>query len=104
MLPVAHYLFLSFALFSIGIVGAITRRNLIVKLLSIEIILNGASINFMAFGRLYGNASGQVFAVLAVAMLTLELLVALVIIAAVCSCWKCAMPDDDQNLASRLDY
>ena len=104
MLPVTHYLFLSFALFFIGIVGAIARRNLIVKLFSLEIILNAASINFMAFGRLYGNASGQVFAVLVVAMLTLELLVALVIIAAVCSRWKCATPDDDQNLASRLDY
>jgi NADH-quinone oxidoreductase subunit K len=104
MLPLTHYLFLSFALFLIGIVGVITRRNLIVKLLSIEIILNAASINFMTFGRLYGDASGQVFAVLAVAMLTIELLVALVIVAAVCSRWKYAMSDDEQDLSSRLDY
>jgi NADH-quinone oxidoreductase subunit K len=104
MLPLTHYLYLSCALFFIGLTGVITRRNLIVKLLSMEIILNAASINFMAFGRLYGDASGQVFAVLAVGMLTLELLVALTIVAAVCSRWKFAMLNDEKHLSSRLDY
>jgi NADH-quinone oxidoreductase subunit K len=104
MLPVTHYLFLSFALFFIGLTGVLTRRNLIVKLFSVEIILNAASINFMAFARLYGDASGQVFSMLVVAMLALELLVALVIIAAVCSRWKCATPDDGKDLSSQLDY
>jgi NADH-quinone oxidoreductase subunit K len=104
MLPLTHYLHLSFALFFIGLMGVLTRRNLIVKLLSIEIILNAASINFMAFGRLYGDASGQSFAMLVVAMLALELLVALVIIAAVCSRWNCATPDDGKDLSSQLDY
>ena len=104
MLPLTHYLFLSFALFLIGLMGVLTRRNLIVKLFSIEIILNATSINFMAFGRLYGDASGQVFAMLTVAMLALELLVALAIIAAVCSRWKCERPDDDKDLSSQLDY
>jgi NADH-quinone oxidoreductase subunit K len=104
MLPVTHYLFLSFALFFIGLTGALTRRNLIVKLFSVEIILNAASINFMAFARLYGDASGQGFSMLVVAMLALELLVALVIIAAVCSRWKCATPDDGKDLSSQLDY
>jgi NADH:ubiquinone oxidoreductase subunit K len=58
----------------------------------------------MAFGRLYGEASRQVFSMLVVAMLALELLVALVIIAAVCSRWKCATPDDGKDLSSQLDY
>jgi NADH-quinone oxidoreductase subunit K len=104
MLPVTHYLFLSFALFFIGLTGVLTRHNLIAKLFSIEIILNGASINFMAFARLYGDASGQVFSMLVVAMLALELLVALVIIAAVCSRWKCGTPDDGKDLSPQLDY
>jgi NADH-quinone oxidoreductase subunit K len=104
MLPVTHYLFLSFAMFFIGLTGVLTRRNLIVKLFSTEIILNAAGINFMAFARLYGDASGQVFSMLVVAMLALELLVALVIIAAVCSRWKCATPDDGKDLSSQLDY
>jgi NADH-quinone oxidoreductase subunit K len=104
MLPVTHYLFLSFAMFFIGLTGVLTRRNLIVKLFSTEIILNAAAINFMAFARLYGDASRQVFSMLVVAMLALELLVALVIIAAVCSRWKCATPDDGKDLSSQLDY
>jgi NADH-quinone oxidoreductase subunit K len=104
MLPVTHYLFLSFALFFIGLTGVLSRRNLIVKLFSIEIVLNAASINFMAFARLYGDGSGQVFAILVVAMLTLELLVALAIIAAVCTRWKCARIDDEKDLSAQLDY
>ena len=104
MLPVTHYLFLSFALFFVGLTGVLSRRNLVVKLFSIEIILNAASINFMAFARLYGDATGQVFAILVVAMLALELLVALVIIAAVCSRWKCATRDYGKDLPSKLDY
>jgi NADH-quinone oxidoreductase subunit K len=104
MLPVTHYLFLSFALFFIGLTGVLSRRNLVVKLFSIEIILNAASINFMAFTRLYGDATGQVFAILVVALLALELLVALVIIAAVCSRWKCATRDYGKDLPSQLDY
>ncbi len=104
MLPLTYYLFLSFALFLIGLTGVLTRRNLIVKLFSIGIILNATSINFMAFGRLYGDASGQVFAMLTVAMLALELLVALAIIAAVCSRWKCARADDEKDLSAQLDY
>ena len=104
MLPVAHYLFLSFALFFIGLTGVLSRRNLVVKLFSIEIILNAASINFMAFARLYGDATGQVFSILVVAMLALELLVALAIIAAVCSRWKRATRDYGKDLPSQLDY
>ena len=104
MLPITHYLFLTFALFFIGLTGVLTRRNLIVKLFSIEIILNATSINFVAFARLYGDASGQVFAILVVAVLVLELLVALAIIAAVCSRWKCATPDDEKDLSSQIDY
>jgi NADH-quinone oxidoreductase subunit K len=104
MLSLTHYLFLSFALFLIGLAGVLTRRNLIIKLFSIEIMLNATSINLTAFARLYGDASGQAFAILVAAMLVLELLVALAIIAAVCSRWKCATPDDEKDLSSQLDY
>ena len=104
MLPLTHYLFLSFALFFIGVTGVLTRRNLIIRLFSMEIILNATSINFVAFARLYGDGSGQVFAMLTVVMLTLELLVALAIIAAVCSRWRCATADDEKDLSSQLDY
>jgi len=104
MLPLTHYLFLSFALFFIGVTGVLTRRNLIIRLFSMEIILNATSINFVAFARLYGDAMGQVFAIITVVLLALEVLVALAIIAAVCSRWKCAPANDDKDLSSQLDY
>jgi NADH-quinone oxidoreductase subunit K len=104
MLPLTHYLFLSFALFLIGLTGVLTRRNLIIKIFSTAIILNATTINFVAFARFYGDPSGQVFAIVTVVMLALEVLVALVIIAAVCSRWKCAPADDDKDLSSQLDY
>lgn len=104
MLPLTHYLFLSFALLFIGVIGVLSRRNLIIKLFSIEIILNATSINLVAFARLYGDVSGQIFAMLTVVMLALELLVALAIIAAVCSRWKHATPNDEKDLSPQLDY
>ena len=52
MLPIGHYLFLSLALFIIGAIGVITRRNVIVVLMSIELILNAVNINLVAFSRL----------------------------------------------------
>src|SRR5438046_477211 len=63
MLPIGHYLFLSLALFIIGVVGVVTRRNVIVVLMSIELILNAVNINLVAFSRLYGDFAGQVCAV-----------------------------------------
>jgi NADH-quinone oxidoreductase subunit K len=104
MQPLTHYLFLSSALLFTGLIGVLTRRNLIIRLFSIEIILNATSINLAAFARLYGVASGQMFAMLSVVMLALELLVALAIIAAVFSRWKRATPDDEKNLSPQLDY
>src|SRR3989441_7577432 len=62
MLPIEHYLFLSLALFIIGVVGVVTRRNVIVVLMSIELILNAVNINLVAFSRLYGDVAGQGFA------------------------------------------
>src|SRR5260221_11729939 len=62
MLAIEHYLFLSLALFIIGVIGVITRRNVIVVLMSIELILNAVNINLVAFSRLYGDVAGAGFA------------------------------------------
>jgi NADH-quinone oxidoreductase subunit K len=63
MLSITHYLVLSLALFTIGVIGVVTRRNVIIILMSIELILNAVNINLVAFSRLYGDVSGQVFAI-----------------------------------------
>ena len=61
-IPLAHYLVLAAILFCIGIFGFfVNRRNLLILLMSIELILLSANINFVAFSTWLGEASGQVF-------------------------------------------
>ena len=59
MIPTSHYLFLSLGLFTIGVIGVVTRRNVIVILMSIELMLNAVNINLVAFSRLVGSAEGS---------------------------------------------
>ncbi len=67
--PISWYLLLAAALFAIGVVGALTRRNGIAIFLSIELMLNAANLTLAAYSRLLGDRAGQivVFFVLAVA-------------------------------------
>jgi len=62
MIPTHYYLLLSAALFTIGVVGVLTRRNVIVILMSIEIILNAVNINLVAFSHYLRSIDGQIFA------------------------------------------
>ena len=59
----AHYIALSAALLLIGTVGVLTRRNIVIILMSIELILNAVNINLVAFSHALNNLSGQVFAI-----------------------------------------
>jgi len=63
-----HYLVVSFILFAIGVVGILTRRNMITVLMSIELVLNAANLNFIAFSFQHGNLTGQVFVVFTIAV------------------------------------
>ena len=60
MIGLHHYLIVSAILFSIGLVGMLTRRNILMILLSIELILNSANLSFVAFSSFLGDLSGQV--------------------------------------------
>src|ERR687883_758114 len=64
MVPITpfHYLILAAALFVLGVIGVLTRRNVVIVLMSIELILNAVNLNLVAFSRLYG-LHGQVFTV-----------------------------------------
>src|ERR1700676_3994687 len=77
-----HYLMLSLALFVIGVVGVLTRRNVIIILMSIELILNAVNINLVAFSRLWGDVNGQVFAIFIITDAAAEAAVGLGIILA----------------------
>ena len=58
-----HYLFLSAALVAVGTIGVLTRRNIVIILMSIELILNAVNLNLVAFSHQLNNVNGQVFAI-----------------------------------------
>src|SRR5438132_1722051 len=64
MVPITtlHYLVVAAALFVLGVIGVLTRRNVVIVLMSIELILNAVNLNLVAFSRLYG-LHGQIFAI-----------------------------------------
>ena len=66
MIPTEYYIFLGTGLFIIGVIGVLTRRNVLIILMSIELILNAANINLVAFSRLFHSVDGQVFAIFVV--------------------------------------
>ena len=76
------YLFLSCALFSLGILGLLLRRNLIAMLISLELVLNSASLNFVAINKfcLADKSLGQVFAIFVIALAAAEVCIALSLI------------------------
>jgi NADH-quinone oxidoreductase subunit K len=82
MIPTSHYVYLSLALFSIGVLGVLTRRNVILILMSIELILNAVNINLVAFSKMLGAINGQVFALFVITDAAAEAAVALGIIIA----------------------
>ena len=76
-----HYLVLSAGLFMVGTIGVLTRRNVIIILMSIELILNAVNLNLVAFSRLYG-LHGQIFAIFVITDAAAEAAVGLGIIIA----------------------
>lgn len=76
------YLVISTALFSLGIFGLLSRRNLISILISLELILNSASINFLAFNRfsMVDKSMGQTFVLFIIGLAAAEVCVALALI------------------------
>jgi NADH-quinone oxidoreductase subunit K len=78
----AHYLVLSAALFMIGVIGVLVRRNIIVIFMSIELMLNAVNINLVVFAREWQHVVGQVFAVFVIVVAAAEAAVGLGIILA----------------------
>ena len=78
----SHYVILSALIFAVGLFGVVTRRNAVVILMSLELMLNGANLAFVAFGRHHGNLQGQVFTFFVIAVAAAEAAVALAILIA----------------------
>jgi NADH-quinone oxidoreductase subunit K len=83
MVPLNAYLVLSAVVFAIGVIGVLVRRNLIVVLMSIELMLNAVNLTFIAFSRYLGSISGQVVVFFVMAVAAAEAVIGLAIIIAV---------------------
>jgi NADH-quinone oxidoreductase subunit K len=82
MVPLSYYMILSAIVFVTGLVGVLIRRNIIIILLSIELMLNATNINFVAFSYYLHDISGQVFVFFALTVAAAEVAVGLAILIA----------------------
>jgi NADH-quinone oxidoreductase subunit K len=94
-----HFLVVSTALFSLGIYGVVTRKNAVMVLMGIELILNAANINFIAFSR-YGNfgLNGQVMALFVIVLAAAEAAIALAIVLNIYKTFSHINVDEIQDL------
>ncbi len=82
MIPLSYYIVLSAIVFVTGLVGVLIRRNIILILLSVELMLNATNINFVAFSHYLHHVAGQVFVFFALTVAAAEVAVGLAIIIA----------------------
>ena len=86
MTPLSYYIVFSALLFSVGLAGALTRRNAILVLIGIELMLNAANLNFIAFWRYSANANeltGVLFVIFSIGIAAAEAAVGLAIVIAI---------------------
>jgi len=83
MVPLYYYLVLSSIVFVLGVVGVLIRRNIIIILLSIELMFNAANINFVAFSHYLQSINGQVFVFFVMTVAAAEVAIGLAIIISV---------------------
>jgi NADH-quinone oxidoreductase subunit K len=83
MVPVAWYLALAAALFAIGLVGVLLKRNALIVMMCLELMMNAANLTFLAFARQHGNVGGHAVAFFVIAVAACEAAVGLAIVIAV---------------------
>ena len=89
-----YYLVLSAALFTIGAVGVLVRRNAIVVFMCVELMLNAANLAFVTFARMHGALDGQVIAFFVMVVAAAEVVVGLAILTAIFRARRSASVDD----------
>jgi NADH:ubiquinone oxidoreductase subunit K len=101
MIPLYYYLILAAVLFAIGLAGALTRRNAILVLIGIELMLNAANLNFIAFWRYSpdpDNLTGVMFVIFSIAIAAAEAAVGLALIIAIYRHYKTVNVDKMDSL------
>lgn len=97
--PVHHFLYLGAFLFSAGLVVVISKRNTILVLLGLELMLNASNLNLVAFDRLYpGTLQGQMFAIFVIVVAVCEAAVGLAIVLRIYQEYQTSVPDDVNEL------
>ena len=81
-MSITWYLAVSALVFSIGATGVLTRRNPLVILLCLELMLNAANIALIAFARMHGNGDGQIFAIIVMVVAACEVCIGLGVVVA----------------------
>ena len=94
MIPLSYYLILSGLIFSIGVLGFLIRRNILVIFMCIELMLNAVNLSLVAFAREFGSMQGQIFVFLIMTVAAAEAAVGLAIIIAFFRNKKSANVDD----------
>jgi NADH-quinone oxidoreductase subunit K len=79
---IGWYLAVSALIFSIGVAGVLTRRNPLVVLLCLELMLNAANVALLAFSRMWGNGDGQIFAIIVMVVAACEVCIGLGVVVA----------------------
>ena len=80
LVPAGYYLILAAALFTVGLVGLLLRRNIIVMFMCVELMLNSVNLTFVTFSRIHGNLDGQVLSFFVMAVAAAEVTVGLALI------------------------
>jgi len=80
MVPTSYYVLLSAILFAIGAVGVLTRRNVIVMFMSVELMLNSANIALVAFSRQWASVDGQIMSFFVITVAAAEVAVGLALL------------------------
>ena len=83
MAPVTWYLYLAAILFTIGLSGVLMKRNALIVMMSVELMLNAANLTFLAFARQMGDVSGHAIAFFVIAVAAAEAAVGLAIVIAI---------------------
>ena len=100
MFPIEHFLYLGAILFSAGLVVIITKKNMIMVLLGVELMLNASNLNLVAFNQLYPeNISGQMFALFVIIVAVCEAAVGLAIVIQVYSLHHTSVPGEVDELS-----
>jgi NADH-quinone oxidoreductase subunit K len=99
MFPIEHFLFLAALLFSVGLLIIITKRNTIMVLLGIELLLNASNLNLVAFNQLWpASVDGQMFVLFVIIVAVCEAAVGLAIVLQVYQSYQSSVPDSISEL------